>query len=60
MPDVALRLALGTVLMLSGLKLLNVPGSTWILVGGLAGLGLGLGAYGVRALLAQRPSAEVV
>jgi len=56
--DVVLRVALGTILMLSGLKLLNVPGSTWILIGGLAGLGAGLGAYGIRALLAPRPRAE--
>ena len=54
LPDVVLRLALGVVLMLSGLRLLNVPQSTWILVGGLCGLGLGLAAYGVRALLAPR------
>ena len=59
-PDVALRVALGDVFILSGLKLLNVPQATWILVGGLAGLGVGLGGYGVRALLAQRPPAEAV
>jgi uncharacterized membrane protein YfcA len=47
LPDVVLRVALGTVLMLSGLKLLDVPASQWILVGGLCGLGAGLVAYGV-------------
>jgi uncharacterized membrane protein YfcA len=55
-PDILLRISLGTILMLSGLKLLNVPQAQWILLGGLIALGLGLGSYGVRALLA-RPSA---
>jgi uncharacterized protein len=49
LPDVVLRVALGTVLLLSGLKLLNVPASQWILVGGLIALGAGLVAYGVLA-----------
>jgi uncharacterized membrane protein YfcA len=58
LPDVALRLALATVLILSGLKLLNAPASTWILIVGLAGVGLGLGIYGVRAWLAPKPVVE--
>jgi hypothetical protein len=53
-PDVLLRISLGTVLVLTGLKLLNMPGSQWILVGGLCGLGLTLVAYGVVAWL-RRP-----
>ena len=48
-PDMALRISLGTILMLSGLKLLNVPQAQWILLGGLIALGLGLTGYGVRA-----------
>ena len=48
-PDVLLRIALGTILVLSGLKLLNVPQAQWILLGGLIALGVGLAAYGVRA-----------
>jgi uncharacterized membrane protein YfcA len=56
LPDVVLRLSLGTILVLSGLKLLNVPQAQWILLGGLIALGLGLGGYGLRAFLA-RPSA---
>jgi uncharacterized membrane protein YfcA len=52
-PDVLLRVALGTILLLSGLKLLNVPQAQWILLGGLIGLALALGAYGVRARLAR-------
>ena len=58
LPDVALRLALATVLILSGLKLLNAPASTWILIVGLAGVGLGLGIYGIRAWLAPKPLVE--
>jgi uncharacterized membrane protein YfcA len=53
LPEVALRVALGTVLMLTGLKLLNVPHATWILTGGLIALGCGLGGYGVRTWLAR-------
>jgi uncharacterized protein len=49
LPDVALRVALGTVLTLSGLKLLNVPQANWVLGGGLVALGVGLGGYAVRA-----------
>jgi uncharacterized membrane protein YfcA len=53
LPDVILRVALGTILTLSGLKLLDVPGSAWILLVGLIALGGGLTAYGVRAWLAR-------
>jgi len=49
LPDLILRLSLGTILVLSGLKLVNFPAAQWILLGGLIGLGLGLAAYGVRA-----------
>jgi len=52
-PDMALRISLGTILMLSGLKLLNVPQAQWILLGGLVALGLGLTGYGVRAWLVR-------
>ena len=54
LPDVVLRVALGTILMLSGLKLLNVPQAQWILLGGLIALGVGLAAYGVVAWRAPR------
>src|SRR5438270_7591905 len=37
-PDVLLRIALGTILVLSGLKLLNLPPAQWVLLGGLVGL----------------------
>ncbi len=49
LPDVVLRVALGTILLLSGLKLLDVPQARWILLGGLVALGAGLSAYGVVA-----------
>jgi uncharacterized membrane protein YfcA len=53
LPDVVLRISLGTILVLSGLKLLNVPQAQWILLGGLIALGTGLTGYGVRAWLAR-------
>ena len=53
LPDTVLRVALGTVLVLSGLKLLNVPQAQWILLGGLVALGAGLAAYGVVAWRAR-------
>jgi uncharacterized membrane protein YfcA len=52
-PDILLRVSLGTILLLSGLKLLNVPQAQWILAGGLIALGTGLIGYGVRAWLAR-------
>ncbi len=59
LPDIALRLALGTILVLSGVKMLNAPGATWVLVAGLCGLGATLAAYGVRVwLLTPRPTPE--
>jgi uncharacterized protein len=53
LPDLVLRVSLGTILVLSGLKLLNVPAAQWILLGGLIALGAGLVAYGVRAWIAR-------
>jgi uncharacterized membrane protein YfcA len=53
LPDVILRVALGTILLLSGLKLLNVPQAQWILLGGLIALAAALAAYGVRAWLVR-------
>ena len=53
LPDVILRVALGTILLLSGLKLLNVPEAQWILLGGLIALAVGLAAYGVVAWRAR-------
>ena len=58
LPGVALRVALGSVLTLSGLKLLNVPQANWVLGGGLIALGVGLAGYGVRAWVRPRVVAE--
>src|SRR3954447_4072583 len=58
LPDRVLRVALATVLALSGIKLLEVPGSTWVLVGVLTGGALLLGALGARELYERRPRAE--
>ena len=52
-PEVLLRFALGTILLLSGLKLLNVPQAQWILLGGLIALALALGAYALHVRLAR-------
>ena len=48
-PDIALRVALGSILLLSGLKLLAVPAANWVLGGGLGVLLVGLVAYGFVA-----------
>jgi uncharacterized membrane protein YfcA len=58
LPDVVLRVALGTILVLSGIKLLNAPGSSWILVAGLVALGIGLAVYGLRAWLGRSRPVE--
>lgn len=54
LPDRALRIALASTLSLSGLKLLDLPGSSWIVV---VGLGLMVGAlvvYGLRQFVLYR------
>src|SRR5437868_11340263 len=53
LPQGLLRAALGTILTLSGLKLLNVPQANWILGIGLGMLLAALAAYGVRAWFAR-------
>jgi hypothetical protein len=59
MPDLVLRIALGTILTLSGIKMLDVPGSAWILFVGLVALGVGLCGYGIRTWLVRpRAAAE--
>jgi uncharacterized membrane protein YfcA len=52
-PDATLRTALGCVLFLSGVKLVDVPGANWILAGGLSAGALVLAALGVRAWLGR-------
>jgi hypothetical protein len=51
LPQDALRLGLAGVLALSGIKLLNVPESSYVIA---VGLGLGLAAFAVWLLLESR------
>ena len=53
-PERALRLGLAGVLVLSGIKLLDPPGSDWILLGGFIVGGSLLAAWAVRELREQR------
>ncbi len=50
-PEVVLRAALGGILVLSGLKLLNVPDANWVLGGGLGALAVVLTAYTIAVHL---------
>jgi len=53
-PDLTIRVGLGGILIISGLKLLNVPEANWILGAGLAALVIGLGIYTARVMLGER------
>jgi uncharacterized membrane protein len=53
-PDHALRLALAGVLALSGIKLLNVPESNWVIAVGLTAGVFAFATWGVNAWL-NRP-----
>jgi uncharacterized membrane protein YfcA len=52
-PDLTIRAGLGGILIISGLKLLNVPEANWILGGGLAALVVGLGIYTAKTMLGE-------
>jgi uncharacterized protein len=54
-PDLTIRAGLGGILIISGLKLLDVPEANWILGGGLAALVIGLGIYTAVVLLNGEP-----
>ena len=54
LPDRALRIALATTLSLSGLKLLDVPGSSWIVVIGLGLMVAALIAHGLHLYVVYR------
>ena len=54
LPDRSLRLGLATVLILSGVKLVNVPGADWIVLGGFIVGGIVLSAWGVHELRGRR------
>jgi len=59
LPDQALRLGLATVLMLSGVKLVNTPGADWIVLAGFIAGGIVLAAWGIRELREQRREAPL-
>jgi uncharacterized protein len=52
-PDLTIRAGLGGILIISGLKLLNVPEANWILGAGLAVLIVGLGIYTAIVMLGE-------
>jgi hypothetical protein len=54
-PDMTIRGGLGGILIISGLKLLNVPEANWILGGGLIVLLVVLTIYTVRVMLSEEP-----
>jgi uncharacterized membrane protein YfcA len=55
LPDRPLRVALATTLVLSGIKVVGVPESSWIIVGVLVAGALALGAHFVTGRVASRP-----
>jgi uncharacterized membrane protein YfcA len=54
LPEQSLRLGLATVLMLSGVKLVDVPGANWIILAGFIAGGIVLAAWGARELRSRR------
>ena len=54
-PDMTIRGGLAGILIISGLKLLNVPEANWVLGGGLVFLLIVLTIYTVRVILSERP-----
>src|SRR5947199_5023530 len=62
LPDRTLRLGLASVLMLSGVKLIDFPGADWMIAGGAVAAGLSLAGWtlvGRRAARQPRPEAGV-
>ena len=59
-PDRALRLGLASVLMLSGIKLIDFPGADWVIAGGAGAAGIGISAWAVMTRMDRRPQAETV
>jgi uncharacterized membrane protein YfcA len=54
-PDLTIRGGLAGILIITGLKLLNVPEANWVLGGGLAFLVVVLTIYTVRVMRSQQP-----
>ena len=59
-PDRALRLGLASVLMLSGIKLIDFPGADWVIAGGAVAAGIGISAWAFMTRMGRRPQAETV
>ncbi len=59
-PERALRLGLACVLMLSGVKLIDFAGATWVIAGGVVAALCGFALWALVARLGRRPRAEVV
>src|SRR5438094_7798857 len=57
-PDRALRLGLASVLMLSGIKLIDFPGADWVIAGGALAAALGISVWALMTRPARRPQAE--
>jgi uncharacterized protein len=57
-PDRALRLGLASVLMLSGIKLIDFAGADYVIASGAIVAGLAFGAWGLVARVGRRPRPE--
>ena len=57
-PERALRLGLATVLMLSGLKLLDFAGAEWVIAAGVIVAAIAFAVWGFLRRLGRRPPAE--
>ena len=60
MPERGLRLALASVLLLSGIKLLDFAASNWVIAGGAIAAGLVISTWALMTRPARRPQAETV
>ena len=54
-PDMTIRGGLAGILIISGLKLLNVPEANWVLGGGIVVMVVVLTIYTVRVMLSEKP-----
>ena len=56
-PERALRLGLATVLMLSGIKLVDPPGVDWVIAAGAIAAAIAFAGWGVLQRFGRRPPA---
>src|ERR671937_823549 len=59
-PERALRLALASVLMLSGIKLIDFPGADWVIAAGAVVAAIGIVLWTLTSRTARRPQPETV